>query len=306
MAKTLLEYPPGLVLWIIINNKEFDSSLHREREGAEVDGINLIEALQPFQIDLRVWENYKRQEILNGLREIKEEVDREPNKFAGLVILGASHGVEHDGRDFLVASDCKPLLIETIIGLYHNEYCVGLNDCPKFYLFNMCRGTYRNVQIESESAIVASLADNGKKFDTSEVEENKECCGLHLSDDSFLLYEKEVNLLNHDRLGIEVHSSVSVKGAISFKRGDYMIVHSTIRGYISNRHKYLGTVFIQELTKSIKSQMSKQNHNFEEVIRSACFAASSHQSSGVSAPQVPEITTTLRAPFRFILKGNLG
>ena len=93
-------------------------------------------------------------------------------------------------------------------------------------------------------------------------------------------------------------------GFISFKKGDYMIVHSTLRGFVSNRHRYMGTVFIQELTKSIQELMRKESHNFEEVIRSACFEASNHQSSGTNAPQVPEFITTLRAPFRFVLKGN--
>ena len=64
----------------------------------------------------------------NALKEVREEVDREPNKFAGLVILGASHGEESDGRDYLVTSDGKPLLTETIVCLYHNEYCLGLKD----------------------------------------------------------------------------------------------------------------------------------------------------------------------------------
>jgi len=90
--------------------------------------------------------------------------------------------------------------------------------------------------------------------------------------------------------------------AISFKKGDYMIVHSTLKGYVSNRHKEYGTIFIQEMTKSINELMRYENHNFEEVIRRTCFAASSHRHSGINASQLPEFTTTLRAPFRFTLK----
>ena len=79
------------------------------------------------------------------------------------------------------------------------------------------------------------------------------------------------------------------EGVISFKRGDYMIVHSTLRGYVSNRHRVFGTIFVQELTKSIQQLMRKDDHNFEEVIRRACFAVSKHQSSGESAPHVPDL-----------------
>ena len=58
---------------------------------------------------------------------------------------------------------------------------------------------------------------------------------------------------------------------------------------MSNRHRFFGTIFVQELTKSINELLRKDDHNFEEVIRRACFAASRHQSSGVSSPQVPDL-----------------
>ena len=158
MPRPLSEYPPGIVLWIVINNKEFESSSHNEREGAEVDANNLKEALKPFKVDLRVWENYKRQDILNGLRSLCEEVDNEPNKFSGLVILGASHGEERDNRDYLVASDGKGLLTETIVALFHNDARLGLKDRPKCYLFNMCRGAYPNIQMKKDGKSFHELA----------------------------------------------------------------------------------------------------------------------------------------------------
>ena len=173
MPRPVREYPSGLVLWIVINNKEFDdSSSHKAREGAEVDEDNLRDALQPFRIDLRVWKNYKRQDILNALRGVCEEVDREPRKFSGLVILGASHGEERDNRDYLVASDGKPLLTETIVALFHNDARVGLQDRPKCYLFNMCRGTYPNIRIEQNGTALSPLVDHAKECYTSDSQNN--------------------------------------------------------------------------------------------------------------------------------------
>ena len=67
-------YPTGLVLWIVINNEEFESSSHKSREGAEVDESNLKKALLPFEIDLRVWKNYKRQDILNSLKQLRKKL----------------------------------------------------------------------------------------------------------------------------------------------------------------------------------------------------------------------------------------
>ena len=306
-------YPLGLVLWIVINNKEFDYSFHQLREGAEVDEINLKEALLPFEVDLRVWQNYKRQDILNSLRAIKEEVDNVPDKFSGLVILGMSHGEERDGRDYLVTSDCKPLLIETIVALYHNEFCIGLKDRPKCFLFNMCRGAYPNVQIQKDGTTCLSLADHDTNCSESNSSNQIECCHFSLPEESFLSFDDETMNDHSQIVGTDLNQSQPMKEnkedvdqdqrTISFKKGDYMIVHSTLKGYVSNRHKQYGTIFIQELTKSINELMRCENHNFEEVIRRTCFAASSHRFSGINASQLPEFTTTLRAPFRFILKG---
>ena len=78
----------------------------------DIDVRNLIEALSPFQVNMRVWEDKKRHEILGSLREILEEVNSEPSKYSGLVILGMSHGEDLDGRDCLVSSDCKPVLTD--------------------------------------------------------------------------------------------------------------------------------------------------------------------------------------------------
>lgn len=314
MTRAVCEYPSGLVLWIVINNKEFESSSHMEREGAEVDENNLRETLRPFQIDLRVWENYKRQSVLNALRYVCEEVDREPRKYSGLVILGASHGEERDNRDYLVASDGKGLLTETIVALFHNDARAGMKDRPKCYLFNMCRGTNPNVLIRQASKTFNSLVDHAQECNLSDSQNNIECCGFNLTEDGFLAFEEDAKRVHNEMIGIDGNDLMTAqevseyssknKGAISFKKGDYMIVHSTLRGYVSNRHRFFGTVFIQELTKSIQELMTKENHNFEEVIRRACFAASTHQSSGTNAPQVPEFITTLRAPFKFTLKGK--
>ena len=117
------EYPPGVVLWIVANQKYFNSSNGQDtsyegREGAEVDEANIREALQPFKVDLRVWNDltlYGKEGILIRLKEIYEEVESEPNKFSGLVFLGMSHGEQVDGKDYFVTSDynfhigCFPL-----------------------------------------------------------------------------------------------------------------------------------------------------------------------------------------------------
>ena len=146
------EYEPGDVLWIVINQKRFDScdnqNLYSERIGAEMDEANLIEALRSFKIDLRVWNDLKLYEILGSLKGIYEEIEKELNRYDGLVILGMSHGEHLDGKDYFVTSDCKLLLTEKVADLFHNCYCMGLKNKPKFYMWNMCRGDRSNAEVE--------------------------------------------------------------------------------------------------------------------------------------------------------------
>ena len=52
---------------------------------------------------------------------------------------------------YFVTSDCKLLLTEKVSDLFHNCYCVGLKNKPKFYMWNMCRGDRSNAEIEKLS-----------------------------------------------------------------------------------------------------------------------------------------------------------
>ena len=150
------EYPPGLLLWIVVNQKHFiqevgQNTSYADREGAEVDDANLIEALKPFNVDLRIWHDlklYGKEGILDRLKTIYDEVESQPDKFSGLVFLGMSHGEQVETKDYFVTSDCKWLLTEKVTDLFQNCFCSGLKNKPKFYMWNMCRGDRPNADIE--------------------------------------------------------------------------------------------------------------------------------------------------------------
>ena len=104
------EYPKGLVLWIIINEVLFDMQYQLDmegrirfgnRRGADVDKSNIQKALEPYNVDLRVWTDMTLAEILDSLDQVKKEADNNPTKFAGLVLLGMSHGFQHKEKDIL-------------------------------------------------------------------------------------------------------------------------------------------------------------------------------------------------------------
>ena len=281
LAKTSVEeYPQGLVLWIILNEVVFDAEIQllnkgriifAERAGAKVDESNIEESLKPFNIELRKWTNMNKNEILDALVDVKKEADNNPTKFAGLVFLGMSHGVQSRGKDYLVTSDCKMLDLEWVTEQFHNFQCEGFKDRPKCFLYNMCRGQETNVEIHKElqTAIEMDIAEEiGRDSPSSSV---------------FITPGLPKNGQQRDR--------------ICFKKGDYVVVHSTVPGFSSNRHRRFGSPFIQELSASIKEHTAQGNTDCQEMILVAMLATAKHQYSGSNAPQLPEMTTTLKAKF---------
>ena len=282
LAKTSVEeYPHGLVLWIILNEILFDERfqlltqgrvIFYDRVGSNVDESNIEEALKPFNVDLRKWTNMTKAEILDALIEVKKEADNNPTKFAGLVFLFMSHGMQLRGRDYLVTSDCKMLDLANVPEQFHNFQCEGFKNRPKCFLYNMCRGKEANIEIP-------------KKLQTS--------MEMDLAIELIEMDSASSNSFNTPGLA----ENVQEWDNITFKKADYTIVHSTVSGFVSNRHRRFGSPFIQELAAAIKENMTQDNTDYEEVIRVAILATAKHQHSGSNAPQMPEFTSTLRAKF---------
>ena len=275
------EYPQGLFLWIIINQTKFDSCngniSYSEREGAEVDEVNLRDALKHFEIDLRVWKDLTKSELYKSLNEIYYEVDAEREKYAGLTFLCMSHGEQIDGKDFLVTKDNQYVSCEKIVDIYHNCFCFGLKNRPKFFLFNCCRGDTPNVEIQKLSVNSPIVFD-----------------------DNIISFDLPYMIEGNDSVG---HVEVVEDERVGFKKGDYVIVHSTIKGYVSVRHKKNGSIFVYELSKQLSSLVAQPERNFEDIVREACIATSKHDLSGVRGSQLPEFLTTLRAPCHLVIKG---
>ena len=93
--------------------------------------------------------------------------------------------------------------------------------------------------------------------------------------------------------------------AISFKKGDYHVIHSTVSGFVSYRHPELGSPFVQELAATIKTFMAQGNIGYQEMIRIVQSSTAQHQNSENGDLQLPEIVSaTLRAKFIFPLKSK--
>ena len=279
-VRALDEYPQGLFLWIIINQINFDSgtdnTLFAEREGANVDEANLRDVLKHFEIDLRVWRDLTLNELLRSLNRLYYEVDSDHNKYAGLVFLCMSHGKQIDGKDFLVTKDNKYLSCEKVVDIFHNCFCYGLKNRPKFYFFNCCRGGQPNAELQK------------------------------LSISSPIVFDDDIIAFDHFQSGVTntIGSNDTARqedeGVVGFKKGDYVIVHSTIKDYLSMRHKENGSIFVYELSQQLHRSVAKQEGNLEDIVRQACMSTSKQ----LPVSQLPEMTTTLRAPCHLVIKGS--
>jgi hypothetical protein len=275
------EYPEGLVLWIILNERLFDVRhqflthgrvMFYDRIGADMDQSLIEEALEPFNVDVRKWYNMTISEILDALDKVKKEADNNPTKFAGFVFLGMSHGFGPQEKDYLVTSDCKILDLQYVTERFHNFQCVGLKDKPKCFIFNMCRGTTANME---------------------STEHIQPCIDMDRAIKALQLESDSADAYNTPGLAENVQGS----GKISFKKGDYAIVYSTMSGFSSHRHREFGSPFIQELAAGIKRSAVEDNADYEEILRDVRSATAKHQYSGSNAPQLPELVSTLREKF---------
>ena len=103
---------------------------------------------------------------------------------------------------------------------------------------------------------------------------------------------------------IGLAENVDEHDEISFKKGDYLIAHSTISGFSSYRYQTSGSPFIRELVSAIKEHVVSDNINCEKLIRDARKATAKHQQSGSNTPQLPELISTLRADFMISVKSK--
>lgn len=263
-------YPTGKTLCVFLNVKDFDlvdgEVVFQPREGADVDERELQEALSPFNIEVRLWQNLTEAEIKQSMQDLKVEVDETPQSYAAFVLFAMSHGGQIHGHDFIVTKDNAIIYTSELIEPLHNEYCYGFRSKPKCFIFNSCRGSGDNIDIQSSIISRKEISTDGFEYAT-----------------------------------------VSNRGEseLSFKRADYMVVHSTVGGFVSFRDTDVGSAFIHALVNAITKHMAHGQKNFAEVVKLAAYNTSRHQKGGVDEVQVPEVVSTLRFDYYLEFKGNV-
>jgi hypothetical protein len=118
---------------LVINIRTYDPNTYNltERKWSEPDVENLKQSLQYLEFDLKLHENLKANEIRDEIQKIAE-IDHSNSDCFLCVVM--SHG--EDGK--IIASDSEEISFKEIMAPIKS--CVSLENKPKLFFFQACRG----------------------------------------------------------------------------------------------------------------------------------------------------------------------
>ena len=121
-----------------------------EREGAKMDTQNLKILFSRMGYEVRIYEDYTKEETLSKLKEIRR--DQYLRKLDSFVCIILSHG--RDGNNFCTLTD--DVDIDEVRYLFIDSECPQLKDKPKIFLVNFCRGQVKETIQKIERDFVPS------------------------------------------------------------------------------------------------------------------------------------------------------
>jgi len=125
--------PHGIA--IIINNIVFQPNSHalQDRNGSQIDSINLQKTWKYLSYDPRIFENLTASGITQQLMQIALENHKDYDSFVCCIL---SHGY----RDGVYGTDGHSVTINEIATLFKGNFCPSLTDKPKLFFIQACRG----------------------------------------------------------------------------------------------------------------------------------------------------------------------
>jgi caspase 7 len=151
MAKLYKMNHPKRGIALVINIKAYDPNPYEleERKWSEKDVENLKKTLEYLEFDLKFHENLKANEIRDEIQKIAELDHTDSDCFLCVVM---SHGID----DKIVASDSEEISLNEIMQPIKSS-CKSLENKPKLFFFQACRGKKEMVQlVRPDSGITKS------------------------------------------------------------------------------------------------------------------------------------------------------
>ncbi|XP_015753707.1 PREDICTED: caspase-3-like, partial [Acropora digitifera] len=130
---------------LVINNVQFPGRENPERSGSDQDVERLVDFFRDFRFQIREYRNLERSEMMTLLTETSE---KDFKKYDCFVCVILSHG----SKDGIYGTDDQVITLEAITSLFRRDACPSLQEKPKIFLMQACRGTQRDlVSTESDS-----------------------------------------------------------------------------------------------------------------------------------------------------------
>lgn len=149
-------------LALIFNQERFFWRLGmNDRHGTNADRYNLEKRLKELNFDVRAYDNYKQQEILEKIHEAAEANHSDADCF---LLIFLSHGE----NDHIYAYDGK-ISIKEITSLFKGNNCQSLVGKPKIFVLQACRGDKHDDPVTACDAVDSEQKTNEVVVDASAV-----------------------------------------------------------------------------------------------------------------------------------------
>ncbi|XP_032777836.2 uncharacterized protein LOC116916657 isoform X3 [Daphnia magna] len=229
---------PGLC--VIFNQKIFKDS-NQNREGSDQDRDALNVTFNGLGFDTKVHENLASFDVKN---EIENLAKGDFNDYGCLIVCFLSHGIEnailcYDGRHV----NTNELKYKFSLG-----NCPSLYGKPKIFIIQACQGYLE----QSQTGILSGKQRRRRSLPNLQ--------DLHLIDQQESS-GSTVQLTNKDtKHTYEIEELKKLKIWDYAKKNpplmDFLTINATLPGFVSYRHIYYGTFFVQALCKTLDEEYS--------------------------------------------------
>ncbi|EAA13168.4 AGAP004754-PA [Anopheles gambiae str. PEST] len=121
----------------IVNVITFLKKVHPTRNGADIDGRNLISVFQQLGFVVFYYEDITMGDLKELLAQLKESEHLSCDCFAFYIL---SHGDHRKGSDYIFLHDNSLLRVEDLLTEFNSVNCKRLVHKPKLFFISICRG----------------------------------------------------------------------------------------------------------------------------------------------------------------------
>ena len=205
----------------LIINQEFHNNSTYQRNGSLKDVDDLFKTWSELgcKDNVEVISDVNEREMMTALKRFRQRLTSILPDFMVLVILSHGKRDEKTGMEYILDIDLKGVPLGRIKNMFIDGHkCRCMIGKPKLFFIQACRGTRHQTQ---------DFARREFSFQQDSLETDGE-------DD--------------------VNKSIELNGMRYPHKSWFLIFHSTIKGFVSNRDPVRGSIFIQELCKEFNSK----------------------------------------------------